>query len=155
MRSGWCGNGWALRMMHLALESNLTDSLESLFDHAIRALRSLNRGMSKYLRDLGPIVSPPETASINTVLYRGDKRTARKQERSESSFLDTIVGRRGSLRAILARSGTKVSQGPSSNCIACAVLVLSPRRIRSNRARSGRVLQRGSRNDSSGASKRI
>ena len=35
---------------------------------------------------------------------------------------------------ILARFDTKVSPIPSSNCIVCAALVLSPRRIRSNRA---------------------
>src|SRR5215469_17198635 len=45
----------------------------------------------------------PEPVSINTALYRGDGRTARKPERAESSFLDTIVGRRGSLRSILAQ----------------------------------------------------
>ena len=45
----------------------------------------------------------PETASINTVLYRGGGRTPRKPERAESAFLDTIVGRRGSLRSILGQ----------------------------------------------------
>ena len=54
---------------------------------------------------LNSLVRPspyPETVSINTVPYRGDGRTVRKQERAESSFLDTIVGRRGNLRSILA-----------------------------------------------------
>src|SRR5256886_13578555 len=35
--------------------------------------------------------------------YRADERTARKSERTESSFLDAIVGRRGSLRSILSQ----------------------------------------------------
>ena len=39
------------------------------------------------------------------------------------------------------------SRGPSSNCIVCAALVSSPHRIRSNRACSKRVLQKGSHND--------
>src|SRR6202051_45313 len=42
-----------------------------------------------------------ESSSMSSALYRGDERTARKPERTESSFLDTIVGRRGSLRSIL------------------------------------------------------
>src|SRR3984957_18886511 len=43
----------------------------------------------------------PERSSMNGAHYRGDERMARKPERTESSFLDTIVGRRGSLRSIL------------------------------------------------------
>src|SRR6266481_6015852 len=43
----------------------------------------------------------PESSSMNGALYGGDERTARKPERTGSSFLDTIVGRRGSLRSIL------------------------------------------------------
>jgi transcriptional regulator with GAF, ATPase, and Fis domain len=42
-----------------------------------------------------------ESAPTNTPIYRPDHRIARKPERAETSFLDTIVGRRGSLRAIL------------------------------------------------------
>jgi len=45
----------------------------------------------------------PESAPINTALRLGGGRTARKQERAESSFLDTIVGRRGTLRSVLAQ----------------------------------------------------
>jgi len=45
----------------------------------------------------------PTSAPINTALYLGDERKARKPERTEFSFLDTIVGRRGSLRSILAQ----------------------------------------------------
>src|SRR5580704_15163329 len=36
-------------------------------------------------------------------LYRGDERAAHKADRTKSSFVDTIVGRRGSLRPILAQ----------------------------------------------------
>ena len=57
---------------------------------------------------LNSVVRPnpyTETVSINTVLYRGDGRTARKPEPVKSSFLDTIVGRRGSLRSILTQVG--------------------------------------------------
>lgn len=89
---------------------------------------------------LNSVVRPspyPETASINTVLYRGDKRTARKQERAESSFLDTIVGRRGSLRSILAQveavAGTNTTvlitgeTGTGKEVIARAIHELSSR----------------------------
>src|SRR5262245_13106240 len=44
------------------------------------------------------------------------------------------------IAAILARFDTKVSPIPSSNCFVFQVLVLSPRRVRSHRARSARVL---------------
>src|SRR5215472_12753209 len=43
----------------------------------------------------------PESSPINATLYRADERTTRKPERAEVSFLDTIVGRRGSLKSIL------------------------------------------------------
>jgi len=45
----------------------------------------------------------PEAWPINAALYRGDGRTVRKPETAESSFLDTIVGRRGSLKSILSQ----------------------------------------------------
>src|SRR5215469_16930061 len=43
----------------------------------------------------------PESVPINTALRLGNGRLARKRERAESSFLNTIVGRWGSLRSIL------------------------------------------------------
>src|SRR5215475_4495272 len=47
------------------------------------------------------------------------------------------------IAALLARCDTKVSPIPSSNCFAFRVLVLSPRRIRSHRARPVGALQKG------------
>ena len=92
---------------------------------------------------LNSVVRPspyPETVSINTVLYRGDGRTARKHERAESSFLDTIVGRRGSLRSILAQVGAVAGTnttvlitgetGTGKEVIARAIHELSSRRNR-------------------------
>src|SRR5258708_28500648 len=43
----------------------------------------------------------PESSPINAALHRTDERSNGRPERADSSFLDTIVGRRGSLRPIL------------------------------------------------------
>src|SRR5258705_2620053 len=77
---------------------------------------------------------------MNGALYRREERTARKPERTESSFLDTIVGRRGSLRSILkqleAVAGTNTTvlltgaTGTGKEVIARAIHELSPRRNR-------------------------
>ena len=82
----------------------------------------------------------PESSSMNGAHYRGDERTARKPERTESSFLDTIVGRHGSLRSILnqleAVAGTNTTvlitgeTGTGKEVIARAIHELSPRRNR-------------------------
>jgi formate hydrogenlyase transcriptional activator len=79
-----------------------------------------------------------ESSSMNAALYRAGQRTARKPERRESSFLDTIVGRRGSLRSILnqleAVAGTNTTvlitgeTGTGKEVIARAIHELSPRR---------------------------
>jgi formate hydrogenlyase transcriptional activator len=79
-----------------------------------------------------------ESSSMNATLYHADQRTARKPERGESSFLDTIVGRRGSLRSILhqlkAVAGEKTTvlitgeTGTGKEVIARAIHELSPRR---------------------------
>jgi formate hydrogenlyase transcriptional activator len=81
----------------------------------------------------------PESSAINT-RHRTDERTARKPERAGSSFLDTIVGRCGSLRAILSQveavAGTNTSvlitgeTGTGKEVIARAIHELSPRRNR-------------------------
>src|SRR5258708_19389622 len=55
-----------------------------------------------------------ESPSMNAALYSADQRTARNPERKESSFLDTIVGRRGSLpeRQLDARWSERGSRQP-------------------------------------------
>jgi formate hydrogenlyase transcriptional activator len=84
--------------------------------------------------------SYPERSSINGALYGRDEHTARKFERAESSFLDTIVGRRGSLRSILdqleAVAGTSTTvlitgeTGTGKEVIVRAIHELSSRRNR-------------------------
>jgi formate hydrogenlyase transcriptional activator len=81
----------------------------------------------------------PESSPINAS-YRADERTARKSQRTESSFLDTIVGRRSSLRSILSQveavGGTNTTvlitgeTGTGKEVIARAIHELSPRRNR-------------------------
>src|SRR6202140_2967300 len=82
----------------------------------------------------------PESSSMNGVVFRGDERAARKPERTESSLLDTIVGRRGSLRSILnqveAVAGTNTTvlitgeTGTGKEVLGGAIPELSPRRNR-------------------------
>src|SRR5258707_11820826 len=81
----------------------------------------------------------PESSPINAP-YRAGERTARQSQRTESSFLDTIVGRRGSLRLILsqveavAATNTTVlitgETGTGKEVIARAIHELSSRRNR-------------------------
>jgi formate hydrogenlyase transcriptional activator len=81
----------------------------------------------------------PESSPTNAP-YRADERTARKSERTESSFLDTIVGHRGSLRSILSQveavAGTNTTllitgeTGTGKEVIARAIHELSLRRNR-------------------------
>src|SRR6266853_3155055 len=81
----------------------------------------------------------PESSPIYAP-NRADERTARKSERTESSFPDTIVGRRGSLRSILSQveavAGTNTTvlitgeTGTGKEVIARAIHELSPRRNR-------------------------
>jgi formate hydrogenlyase transcriptional activator len=82
----------------------------------------------------------PESSSLNGGPYRSDERTERKPERLGASFLDNIVGRRGSLRSILSQleavAGTSTTvlisgeTGTGKEVIARAIHELSPRRNR-------------------------
>src|SRR5258707_5364289 len=86
------------------------------------------------------LIRYPESSPINAP-YRADERTARKPERTESSFLDTIVGHCGSLRSILSQVDAVASTnttvlitgetGTGQEVIARAIHELSPRRNRS------------------------
>src|SRR6266567_3003620 len=79
-------------------------------------------------------------AMMSTTIYSPDESVARKRERSEPSFLDSIVGRRGGLRAILAQveavAPTNATilitgeTGTGKEVIARAIHELSPRRSR-------------------------
>ena len=79
-------------------------------------------------------------AIMSTTIYSPDESVARKRERSEPSFLDSIVGRRGGLRAVLAQveavAPTNATilitgeTGTGKEVIARAIHELSPRRNR-------------------------
>jgi formate hydrogenlyase transcriptional activator len=81
----------------------------------------------------------PESSPINAP-YRPGERTARESQRTEPSFQDTIVGRRGSLRPILSQveavAGMNTTvlitgeTGTGKEVIARAIHELSPRRNR-------------------------
>jgi len=80
------------------------------------------------------------TSAISSNLYRADEPRARKPKRAQASFLDTIVGRRGALRSILAQlkavAPTNATvlitgeTGTGKGVIARALHELSPRRTR-------------------------
>src|ERR1700757_4086221 len=77
-------------------------------------------------------------AMMSTTIYSPDESVARKRERSEPSFLDSIVGRHGGLRSILAEveavAPTNATvlitgeTGTGKEVIARAIPELSPRR---------------------------
>src|SRR6201987_4127655 len=79
-------------------------------------------------------------ATMSTTLYSLDESVVRRRERPESSFLDTIVGRRGGLRSILSQveavAATNATvlitgeTGTGKEVIARAIHELSPRRSR-------------------------
>ena len=80
------------------------------------------------------------TTAMSPDLYRADEPMARKPERAQASFLDTIVGRRGGLRSILSQlkavaptNATVLITGETGTgkaVIAQAVHELSPRRTK-------------------------
>src|ERR1700741_3517155 len=96
------------------------------------------QNMSTASNSVMQATSYSESSSIGAALYDGDERTMRKPERAESSFLDTILGRCGSLRAILSQveavAGTNTTvlitgeTGTGKEVIARAIHELSPRR---------------------------
>jgi transcriptional regulator with GAF, ATPase, and Fis domain len=59
--------------------------------------------MSTALNSLMQPSPYPGAWPTNAALYRRGGRTVRKPKTAESSFLDTIVGRRGSLKSILSQ----------------------------------------------------
>ena len=77
---------------------------------------------------------------MSTTIFSLDEHVVRKRERSEPSFVDTIVGRRGGLRSILAQveavAPTNATilitgeTGTGKEVIARAIHELSPRRSR-------------------------
>jgi formate hydrogenlyase transcriptional activator len=90
-------------------------------------------------RKKGAFTGTHMTSADDPTLY-SEERTARKTEGAESSFLDTIVGRHGSLRSILSQveavAGTITTvlitgeTGTGKEVIARAIHELSPRRNR-------------------------
>ena len=80
------------------------------------------------------------TTAMSPDLFRADEPMARKPERAEASFVDTIVGRRGGLRSILSQlkavaptNATVLITGETGTgkaVIARALHELSPRRTR-------------------------
>ena len=79
-------------------------------------------------------------ATMSTALYSAEERMVRKAERAQPSFLETIVGRRGGLRSILAQVEAAAptnatilitgETGTGKEIIARAIHELSPRRSR-------------------------
>lgn len=82
----------------------------------------------------------PEGSTFDATLHRAEKRSVRRPEHKESSFLETIVGHRGSLRSILSQveavAGTNTTvlitgeTGTGKEVIAQAIHELSVRRQR-------------------------
>ena len=96
--------------------------------------------MSTALDSVMELTRYTESSPINGTFHRADERSSGRPKRADSSFLDTIVGRRGSLRPILnqveAVAGTNTTvlitgeTGTGKEVIARAIHELSPRRNR-------------------------
>jgi formate hydrogenlyase transcriptional activator len=123
------------------LDERIRSGTTGLFDTFMNgAVMRENSDMSTASDSVMQATSYSESSWVNATLYRADQVTARKPERNESSFLDTIVGRRGCLRSILnqleAVAGTNTTvlitgeTGTGKEVIARAIHELSPRRNR-------------------------
>jgi formate hydrogenlyase transcriptional activator len=96
--------------------------------------------MSTAANSVMPISGYPESAPLHSARFRANDGTTRKAEGPESSFVETIVGRHGSLRSVLteveAVAGTNTTvlitgeTGTGKEVIARAIHELSPRRNR-------------------------
>ena len=96
--------------------------------------------MSTALDSIMELTRYTESSPINGTFHRADERSSGRPKRADSSFLDTIVGRRGSLGPILnqveAVAGTNTTvlitgeTGTGKEVIARAIHELSPRRNR-------------------------
>src|ERR1700719_4594712 len=97
--------------------------------------------MSSALNSVMQISENARNMPMNAVAYRSDELRARKEDREELPFVETIVGRRGSLRGILslveAVAPTNMTvliageTGTGKEVIARAIHEVSPRRHRS------------------------
>ena len=96
--------------------------------------------MSTALDSVMELTRYTESSPINGTFHRADERSSGRPKRADSSFLNTIVGRRGSLRPILnqveAVAGTNTTvvvtgeTGTGKEVIARAIHELSPRQNR-------------------------
>ena len=95
-----------------------------------------DQNMSTASESVMGVTRYPESSAMAGRLHSHDERTARKPEPAEASFLDTILGRRGSLRPILSQveavAGTNTTvlipgeTGTGKEVIARAIHELSP-----------------------------